>query len=93
MTAMRSPNLLFCCLIVCFASGCASTKVYEDGRIVLHTQADADGITFRTAKGTYFHADRLKHSDPTLAQGKAASDKFGALAGLATAIGLGAFFQ
>lgn len=67
--------------------GCAHTTVYVGGKKVFTTQADAENVTFRQGS-TYFHADKLNHSTPTLAQGKAASDKIGAVGGAVAASGI-----
>jgi hypothetical protein len=62
-------------------TGCAHTTIYEDGKPIMKTQADATNITLRTSR-TYFHADKLDHSTPTLAQGEAAAKKLGAAEGI-----------
>lgn len=68
-------------------SGCAHTTVFVDGRKVFATQADSENVTYRNGS-TYFHADRLNHSTPTLAQGKAASDKITSTGAAIAASGL-----
>jgi hypothetical protein len=69
-------------------TSCAVTVVYEGGKPVMKTQADATNVTFRTGNGTHFHADTINHSIPTIAQGKAAADKIGAIGSAAAATGI-----
>ena len=73
-------------------AGCASTQVFDPvtGKRIFKTQADASNVTV-TSQNVSFHADSLNHSTPTMAQGKAASDKIGAVAGAAGALGVGTF--
>lgn len=47
-------------------SGCAETRIYDQGRLLAVIQADATNITVR-GETTYFHADTLNHSVPTAA--------------------------
>lgn len=80
-------------LVVAFLlTGCAHTTIWEGGKKVFTTQADAENVDFSTSS-TRFHADKLNHSTPTLAQGKAASDKFNAAGGVLTGLGAGALFR
>lgn len=79
-------------LLAGLLTGCAYTELRDPntGKRVFKTQADAKNVTYRNGS-TYFHAEELNHSTPTLAQGKAASDKIGAAASAATALGIGNF--
>lgn len=80
--------IVFCLLF----TGCAYTELRDPstGKRVFKTQADATNVTISGPNGIYFHADNLNHSNPTLAQGKAASDKIGAYGSAAAAIGVSA---
>jgi hypothetical protein len=89
---MTRPNLetvfglMFC---FCFI-GCAETRIYErerDGQthLIARIQGDAYNITVRTRR-TYFHADTLNHSTPTLAGGTASAKIVSSSTGIATTI-------
>lgn len=79
-------------LVLLLLTGCAHTTIYEDGKPVLKTQADATNVSFVTAR-TRFHADRLDHSTPMIAQGRAMAEKYGAFGSVITAIGGTAIFK
>jgi hypothetical protein len=49
------------CLLLALP-GC--TTLYEGGKPVLWTMADAQNVSFETPRGTKFHADFLNHSKP-----------------------------
>lgn len=61
-------------------TACAHTDFYRDGKRVARFQGDMTGMTFRLySDGSIAWAGNINHSAPTLAQGKAASDKINAL--------------
>jgi hypothetical protein len=69
---------------------CAETRVYErerDGQthLIARIQGDAVNVTVKTRR-TYFHADSLVHSAPTLAGGTASAKVIGSSTGIATTI-------
>jgi hypothetical protein len=67
---------------------CAATTVYENGKKVMSTQADAGELVFLSAAGSSLKVIGLNHSNPTMAQGKAASDKIGAIGSAAATAGI-----
>ena len=54
-------------LVALMLCGCTETRIYENGQLVLAMQGDATNVTFRTGRGTYFHADTINHSAATAA--------------------------
>lgn len=62
---------------------CAETRIYENDHLVAVIQGDATNVSISTGK-TSFHADRLNHSQVTLAHGKVVSGIMGQLTGIAT---------
>ena len=82
-TALFLAVLAIACLLL---AGCASTTVYEDGKPVMKTTADASNIKINTGR-TSLSADTLNHSTPTKAQGTATS---AVIRGLGSAAGEGA---
>ncbi len=74
-------------MLIC---GCAETRIYErerDGQthLIARIQGDALNVTVRTGR-SYFHADSLIHSTPTLAGGTASAKVVGSSTGIATTI-------
>lgn len=53
-------------------SGCAFTRVKENGQEVFYTQANAKHLIVRTARGSTLEIDGLNHSTPTRAGGSVA---------------------
>lgn len=86
--------ILLAALALAFA-GCAQTKltILPDGTLKFRTHADATNLRLTAPGGYTFSADRLDHSTPTLAQGKAASDKLAAGGGAIAASGILALFK
>jgi hypothetical protein len=55
--------------------GCARTTVWSpEGRRVIRTSGDVAGLKY-AGPNFAFAAEKIDHSTPTLAQGKAASDR------------------
>jgi len=82
-------------LLALLFTGCASTTFYRDGQRIARLQGDMRGMTLRiSADGSieWIAAD-VSHSAATLAQGKAASDKIGAVGAAIGAAGIMALFK
>ena len=56
-----------CLWLLALLCGCAQTRIYENGQLVMAMQGDATNVDFRTGNGTYFHADVITHSTATAA--------------------------
>jgi hypothetical protein len=55
-------NLPLACCLLLLLPGC--TTIYEGGKPVLWTMADAQNVSLETPAGIKFHADFLNHSKP-----------------------------
>lgn len=67
-------------------SGCAETRIYENGRLIASMQGDYTNVTLKTDH-TYFHADIIDHSKATAATYTGATALVGGIgAGVATGI-------
>lgn len=58
-------------LIAFLFTGCASTSIYENGRKVFTTQANANELSYVSAQGSTLKVSGLNHSTPTRAGGSA----------------------
>lgn len=82
----------FLLLPVLLLGACTSTRVYSpDGRLAIETGADASKMRYR-GPGWSFGVDDLNHSAPTLARGKAVSDRLTAAGAAVAASGLISIF-
>lgn len=73
--------------LLLLASGCAETRVYDNGKLAMVIQGDAWNVCYQ-AKDCYFHADVLNHSESTKAMGSMATGAIGALGAAAISGGL-----
>lgn len=82
LTVIRYVLFIAFWVVFIFAvTGCAHTTIYSDnGKKLAEFQGDMENVKFRRLKNgtTEWSADKVSHSDATLAQGKAASDKLAA---------------
>lgn len=96
---VRVKRLLKSALVLaCLASfgACAHTDFYDrrTGKRLAHFEGDMTAMTFRVgADGSVEWAGNINHSTPTLAQGKAATDKITAIGGALAASGIMAVFR
>ncbi len=73
---MKLTLLLLC---VFAAAGCAQTRVFENGKTVFATQANAQHLVYKSPAGSYLEITGLDHSNATLAQGTAAGKVLGGI--------------
>jgi hypothetical protein len=90
---MKLRCILFLAVVLASAlSGCTQTTVYApNGKRALRTSADATNISY-AGQGWAFHADKLDHSTPALARGKAVGDRMTAAGAAIAASGLISLF-
>lgn len=78
-------NILNILILGLLLQSCAHTDFYHDGKKIAHFEGDMKGMRLKISeKGAIDWSGDVDHSNATLAQGKAASDKIQAT-GLAVA--------
>ena len=68
-------------MLLAFATGCAQTTLYRDGRKIFNGQGDMTGLRYvHHADGSCeLTSETIDHSSATLAQGKSAEGKIAAI--------------
>ena len=74
-------------ILAALLSSCAHSDLYQDGKKVAHFEGDMTGLTYRRfADGKIEMNGTIRHSDATIASGKAGAGAILSASGLVTLI-------